>query len=64
MSSLSFKEEKRDEADRMVSTGQLNVLLHLYRQPINVVVFHDSKGDLVLGGAWRLDAFSAYPDRT
>ena len=48
----------------MVSNGQLNVLLHLHLHPIYVVVFHVSQGDLVLGEAWRLDAFSAYPDRT
>jgi hypothetical protein len=48
----------------MISTGELNTLLHLHRQPINVVVFHDPQGELILGRAWRLDAFSAYPVRT
>jgi hypothetical protein len=48
----------------MISTGELNALLHLHRQPINVVVYHDPQGKLILGGAWRLDAFSAYLFRT
>jgi hypothetical protein len=48
----------------MISTGELNALLHLHRQPINVVVYHDPQGKFILGGAWRLDAFSAYLFRT
>ena len=31
-----------DKADRTISTGKLNALLHLHTQPINVVVFHGS----------------------
>ena len=56
--------EIRNQAYRMISTGELNTLLHLHRQPINVVVFHDPQGELILGNAWRLDAFSAYHART
>ena len=53
-----------NQVDRMISTGELNTLLHLHRQPINVVVFHDPQGEFIFGGAWRLDAFSAYLCRT
>ena len=48
----------------MISTGKLNPLLNLHHQPINVVVYHDPQGEFILGGAWRLDAFSAYLFRT
>ena len=60
-----------DQASRLISTGQLNVSLRVHTQPIKVVVFNRPlvqpeswKGDLILGEAWRLDAFSAYPFRT
>ena len=53
-----------NQAYRAISTGQLSVSLHLHLQPIDVVVFHGSQGDLVLWGASRLDAFSGYPVRT
>ena len=33
-------------------------------RPINVVVFHDSQGNLVLRLVSRLDAFSVYLVRT
>ena len=52
------------QADRAISTGQLNALLRLHFQPIDVVVFHGSRRDLVLRGASCLDAFSSYPVRT
>jgi len=45
-------------------------LLHVHFQPIDVVVFHGplvrlaAEGDLILGWASRLDAFSGYPLRT
>ena len=48
----------------MVSSLKLNALLHLHPDPINVVVYTILQGELVLGEAWRLDAFSAYPFRT
>ena len=54
----------RNQACRAISTGQLNALLRLHLQPIDVVVFHGSQGDLVSRGASRLDAFSGYPVRT
>ena len=53
-----------DQANRAISTGQLNALLHLHLRPIDVVVFHGPQGYLVLRGASRLDAFSGYPFRT
>ena len=53
-----------NQAYRAISTGQLNALLRLHLRPIDVVVFHDSQGDLVLWGASRLDAFSGYPVRS
>ena len=33
--------KNRNQANRMISTGKLNILLHLHFQPINVVVFDD-----------------------
>ena len=58
------------QASRSISTGQLHTLLRFHTQPINVVVFNGPsgisriQGDLILGGASRLDAFSGYPVRT
>ena len=54
---------------RPISTDQLNTLLHLHLQPINLVIckgpyLHKGVGNLILGWASRLDAFSAYPVRT
>ena len=63
-------ELSKDQASRVISTGQLNTSPCLHLQPINLVVFQDSsgnrrfQGDLILGGASCLDAFSAYPFRT
>ena len=52
------------EAYRAISTGKLNALLRLHTRPIDVMVYHGSRRDLVLRGASRLDAFSGYPVRT
>ena len=52
------------ERVRAISTGQLHGLLRFHLRPIDVVVFHGSRRDLVLRGASRLDAFSGYPVRT
>jgi hypothetical protein len=38
-------------------------LQRFHTRPINVVVFHDSQGILVLRWVSRLDAFSGYPVR-
>jgi hypothetical protein len=49
---------------RAISTGRLHRLLGFDLRPIDVVVFHGSRRDLVLRRASRLDAFSGYPVRT
>src|SRR5271170_2228162 len=49
---------------RAISTGQLRGLLRFHLRPIDVVVFHGSRRDLVLRRVSRLDAFSGYPVRT
>ena len=53
---------------RVISTGQLKLLLVFHLLPINVVVYNDTylllMGKLILKGASRLDAFSVYPFRT
>ena len=54
---------------RPISTGQLNTLLRLHFRPINLVFCQGPYrvipvGDLILGWASHLDAFSAYPVRT
>ncbi|MVP02606.1 hypothetical protein EDM21_24405 [Paenibacillus sp. N10] len=51
---------------RPISIGQLHTLLCFHLQPIYLVVFKGSYelGNLILRGASRLDAFSAYPFRT
>ena len=48
------------QANRAISTGKLKALLLLHIQPINVVVYDDSQGILVLRLVSRLDAFSVY----
>ena len=37
-------DHKSDQADRAISTGQLNASPRLHTRPINVVVFHGSQG--------------------
>jgi len=54
---------ENNQADRAISTGKLQVLPLFHPRPINVVVFHDSQGILVLKWVSRLDAFSGYPVR-
>ena len=51
-------------AGRAISTGQLSGLRRFHLRPIDVVVFHGSRRDLVLRRVSRLDAFSGYPVRT
>ena len=53
-----------DQADRAISTGQLHGLPRFHLRPIDVVVYHGSRRDLVLRRVSRLDAFSGYPVRT
>ena len=58
------------QASRPISTSKLKALLPLHIWPINHVIYMgslaeiDSEGYLILGGAWLLDAFRAYPFRT
>ena len=52
-----------DQADRGISTGQLHALLRFHTRPINVVVYHGSRRDLVSRKVSHLDAFSGYPVR-
>ena len=53
-----------NQANRAISTGQLNALLRLHLRPIDEVVYLGPQGYLVLRGASRLDAFSGYPVRS
>ena len=55
---------RSDQANRAISTSQLNVLPRLHLWPIDEVVYLGPQGYLVLRGASRLDAFSGYPFRT
>lgn len=41
---LADIDHENDQADRAISTGKLSTLLHLHTRPINVVVFHGSRG--------------------
>jgi hypothetical protein len=52
------------ELYRVIRTGQLSALLRFHTRPIDVVVYHDPQGDLVLRWVSRLDAFSGYPVQT
>ena len=58
---LAFAFPKRVRA---ISTARLRTLPRFHLPPIYVVVSDDPQGDLILGWASRLDAFSAYPVRT
>ena len=51
---------------RPISIRQLHALRHFHPGPICLVVYKGSYilGNLILRGASRLDAFSAYPVRT
>src|SRR5512143_245384 len=64
-----MKGGRSDQASRPISTGPLKALRLVHAQPINPVVCRGSvgacaPGDIILGGAWHLDAFSAYLFRT
>jgi hypothetical protein len=49
---------------RAIRTGQLHGLPHFHTRPVNVLVLHGPRGDLVLRRVSRLDAFSGYPVHT
>jgi hypothetical protein len=62
-------ERKYPSSPRPISTGLLSALLRVHIRPINLVVYQGSyslkgMGELILGWASRLDAFSGYPVRT
>ncbi len=57
------------QATRPIRSGMLNASRRLYIRPVKRVVFPRPSGTcvtgrLIFGGAWRLDAFSAYPFAT
>ncbi len=52
------------ELYRAIRTARLKGLPLLYLRPIDVVVFHGPRRDLVSRLVSRLDAFSGYPFRT
>ena len=61
--------EKYGQAARPISIGKLRLLPALHIRPINLVFCEGASGayatgDLILGWASHLDAFSGYPDRT
>ena len=64
LAALSQRGVVGSSADRAISTGQLRGLPRFHLRPIDVVVFHGSRRDLVLRRVSRLDAFSGYPVRT
>jgi hypothetical protein len=49
---------------RAIRTARLHGLPRFDLRPIDVVVDHGSRRDLVLRRVSRLDALSGYPDRT
>ena len=57
---LLVTSNENDQADRAISTGKLHALPRFHTQPIDVVVFDDSQGELVSRLVSRLDAFSGY----
>lgn len=38
-------DNESNQANRTISTGKLHALLHFHTRPINVVVFHGSRGN-------------------
>ena len=65
----AVSEVKIEPSPRPISTGRLNALPRLHLRPIDLVVYEgsypvDPVGELILGSASRLDAFSGYPVRT
>src|SRR5687768_3439847 len=51
------------ELCRAIRTARLRALPRFHLRPIDVVVSHGPRGDLVSRGVSRLDAFSGYPVR-
>src|ERR1051325_5227590 len=68
-SSMDPRASASGSSPRPISTGRLHTLPCFHLRPINLVVFEGPYrvipvGDLILGRASHLDAFSAYPCRT
>ena len=61
---LIFVEACASERVRVISIARLPTLPPLHLRPIYVLVLNDPLGDLILGRASCLDAFSTYPVRT
>lgn len=64
LSCLPFRENAervnrkvKDQAERVISTPELNILLCLHPEPINVVVYHDPSGRSHLGIGLALRCF-------
>ncbi len=60
---------QKSQSLRIISTSLLNMSPHLHTWPINLLISKDpyqinSVGNLILGWASRLDAFSVYPFQT
>jgi hypothetical protein len=51
------------ELVRAIRTARLRWLPSFHLRPIDVMVYHGPRGDLVWRGVSRLDAFSGYPVR-
>ena len=60
----TVREESIGQAERPISTGQLNASLRLHLQPINVVVYHGSSGRPHLEVGFSLRCFQrlSFPD--
>jgi hypothetical protein len=56
-SGLQRNRKVNDQAERAISTAQLNTLLRLHRQPIDVVVYHGPSGRSHLGIGLALRCF-------
>ena len=48
---------ENDQDNRAISTGQLHTLLRFHIRPINVVVFHGSRGNARFEGGFLLRCF-------
>ena len=54
---LQRNRKVKDQAERVISTPELNTLLCLHPEPINVVVYHDPSGRTHLGTGLALRCF-------
>ena len=61
---MAAAHDGKDRAGRAIRIGWLSASPHVYLRPIDVMVYHGPRGDLVSRWVSRLDAFSGYPVRT